>query len=342
MENGSSSVLLTNTGKLRKRISKACNYCRQRKIKCDGNPTMCQNCRNHTIECTYSKSARKKKSKIVKKVTKKMTLSEIQKKTEQMDDNLASLNRKMHQILEILKDSNLKVNIIDKKPRQQSVGGSEDSDGSEYDEYESGEEEEEEEEDEEEESELSESEVAKKTFLQEPQTIEKVQDQTSNSELQLSIPKLEFNTMYTHEFSPMSTTHSIDDIAYIQHSASLNLQMSSSPSHPVYKSNEFSSSQIQSMLSPNSDSISSSVSLSTLSSNDNNGTDNTYTPHFLLESNTNMNSIKYQSTVNDINRIDEELTMLNAGISQFYKNDLSLLNSAPVDLIDPFGVSSLQ
>lgn len=87
---------------VRRRISKACNYCRQRKIKCNGN-TPCLNCKNHQIECTYSKTIRKKK----KPTTKKLTLQDLEKRMNKMDSKFELLNDKLTSILSILSKNNL-------------------------------------------------------------------------------------------------------------------------------------------------------------------------------------------------------------------------------------------
>lgn len=89
---------------VRRRISKACNYCRQRKIKCNGN-TPCLNCKNHQIECTYSKTIRKKK----KQTTKKLTLQDLEKRMNKMDQKFDFLNEQMTSILTILSENKLNI-----------------------------------------------------------------------------------------------------------------------------------------------------------------------------------------------------------------------------------------
>ncbi|KAH8691881.1 fungal-specific transcription factor domain-containing protein [Talaromyces proteolyticus] len=54
---GSSS----NSGRSRKHATTACDYCRQRKVKCDGKETQCSNCENHGFECTYRSDPDKRK-----------------------------------------------------------------------------------------------------------------------------------------------------------------------------------------------------------------------------------------------------------------------------------------
>lgn len=101
----SSSVLSAVSGNypiVRRRISKACNYCRQRKIKCNGN-TPCLNCKNHQIECTYSKTIRKKK----KQTTKKLTLQDLEKRMNKMDQKFDLLNEQLSTVLNILADNKL-------------------------------------------------------------------------------------------------------------------------------------------------------------------------------------------------------------------------------------------
>ncbi|CAG9990368.1 unnamed protein product [Clonostachys byssicola] len=50
-----------NTGSSkRQRISRACNYCRLRKSKCDGAEPTCSNCETHGQECIYSASTKKR------------------------------------------------------------------------------------------------------------------------------------------------------------------------------------------------------------------------------------------------------------------------------------------
>ncbi|CCH41231.1 hypothetical protein BN7_768 [Wickerhamomyces ciferrii] len=88
---------------IRRRISKACNYCRQRKIKCNGS-SPCLNCKNHHIECAYSKTIRKKK----KTTTKKLTLQELEKRVNKMDQKFDLLNDKVSMILELLSKNGIK------------------------------------------------------------------------------------------------------------------------------------------------------------------------------------------------------------------------------------------
>ncbi|KAG7717171.1 hypothetical protein KL949_002433 [Ogataea haglerorum] len=47
--------------KTAKRASKACDFCRSKKIKCDGE-SFCKNCKNHNIECTYMYVSKKRSS----------------------------------------------------------------------------------------------------------------------------------------------------------------------------------------------------------------------------------------------------------------------------------------
>ncbi|KAG7811026.1 hypothetical protein KL921_002654 [Ogataea angusta] len=50
-----------------KRASKACDFCRSKKIKCDGE-SFCKNCKNHNIQCTYMYVAKKRSSRRRKSV----------------------------------------------------------------------------------------------------------------------------------------------------------------------------------------------------------------------------------------------------------------------------------
>ncbi|KAH3677111.1 hypothetical protein WICMUC_001866 [Wickerhamomyces mucosus] len=96
------SAASANNG-TRKRISKACNYCRQRKIKCDGNPLGCQNCKNHSMGCVYSKTTRKKRSKVIsKEKDKKLTVQDLEKRIDAMDDRFFQLNDKLNKIMKLL------------------------------------------------------------------------------------------------------------------------------------------------------------------------------------------------------------------------------------------------
>ncbi|CCH41199.1 Maltose fermentation regulatory protein MAL13 [Wickerhamomyces ciferrii] len=89
----------------RRRISKACNYCRQRKIKCNGS-SPCLNCKNHHIECAYSKTSNIRKKK--KTTTKKVTLQELGKRVNKMEQQFDLLSDKVSMILELLSKNGIK------------------------------------------------------------------------------------------------------------------------------------------------------------------------------------------------------------------------------------------
>ncbi|KAH3686051.1 hypothetical protein WICPIJ_002970 [Wickerhamomyces pijperi] len=310
---GESSALLTNNGMVRKRISKACNYCRQRKIKCDGNPQRCQNCSNHSLECTYSKSGRKKKKtvKAPKKIVKKMSLGDLQKKVEQLDDNLLTLNTKVSQILKILTINNLKSEYAE----------------SEYDEYESGEEE-----GDDEESLASgveaEAERQQIVISQEPKLIENTLDHKAQPLNQISFPQFQLDSFY-NQLSPISTEGSL---RALQQPPDGNL---ASPSDPRYSASIASSAKMPSILSPNSESISSASSISTM---------NSYFSNSTNDSSLSMDSVKFANTLTNVTRIEDQLTLLSSGIDQIYKLDQphTSYNALAVDLTDPFGNNLLQ
>ncbi|KAJ5465321.1 fungal-specific transcription factor domain-containing protein [Penicillium daleae] len=49
------------SGRVRKNATTACDRCRQRKVKCDGNEPQCWNCEIHGFECTFRSDADKRK-----------------------------------------------------------------------------------------------------------------------------------------------------------------------------------------------------------------------------------------------------------------------------------------
>ncbi|CAM9944970.1 unnamed protein product, partial [Ectocarpus fasciculatus] len=49
--------------KARKKIRRACDYCTQKKVRCDGTPP-CRQCQRRQIECTFSPCARSGPSKV--------------------------------------------------------------------------------------------------------------------------------------------------------------------------------------------------------------------------------------------------------------------------------------
>lgn len=87
---------------VRRRISKACNYCRQRKIKCNGH-SPCANCHNHDTACVYTKTIRKKKRTAVKK----LTLQELEKRMNKMEDKLETVSDTLVAILRVLNKNKL-------------------------------------------------------------------------------------------------------------------------------------------------------------------------------------------------------------------------------------------
>jgi hypothetical protein len=92
----------TDHAMTRRRISKACNYCRQRKIKCNGT-SPCTNCQNHGIDCIYTKTIRKKKRPMVKK----LTMNELEKRVNKLDEKVDTMNEALLSILQILKKNKL-------------------------------------------------------------------------------------------------------------------------------------------------------------------------------------------------------------------------------------------
>lgn len=99
---GAQNDTLDNNGLARRRISKACNYCRQRKIKCNGEMP-CSNCDNHSIECVYTKTMTKKKRVPVKK----LTIQDVEKKVTIMESKLDTLNEVLSSILTVLNEKRL-------------------------------------------------------------------------------------------------------------------------------------------------------------------------------------------------------------------------------------------
>ncbi|CAJ0885110.1 2797_t:CDS:2 [Entrophospora sp. SA101] len=44
----------------RQRVSKACDSCRRKKVKCDGIQSVCGNCKAFNLECTYNDTTKKR------------------------------------------------------------------------------------------------------------------------------------------------------------------------------------------------------------------------------------------------------------------------------------------
>ena len=88
---------------VRRRISKACNYCRQRKIKCDGS-SPCTNCHSHQIDCVYTKTITKKKR---AQPAKKLTLHDLEKRVNKMQSQMDTMNSTLSAILKVLNDRKL-------------------------------------------------------------------------------------------------------------------------------------------------------------------------------------------------------------------------------------------
>lgn len=91
-----------NSENIRRRIPKACNYCRQRKIKCDGD-SPCVNCINHKIDCVYSKTIKKRKKNSIKK----LSLQDLDKRINKLDSNFEHINKQLIKIMKILKKNEL-------------------------------------------------------------------------------------------------------------------------------------------------------------------------------------------------------------------------------------------
>ncbi|EPY49489.1 transcription factor [Schizosaccharomyces cryophilus OY26] len=75
----------TNENKLKKRINRACDLCRKRKIRCDGKQPTCRNCLNHNVSCIYT--ARPKRRTGQKQIYVKSLVSRL----EQMESTLRSV-----------------------------------------------------------------------------------------------------------------------------------------------------------------------------------------------------------------------------------------------------------
>jgi hypothetical protein len=122
----------SDSSSLRRRIPKACNYCRQRKIKCNGD-SPCLNCVNHKIDCVYSKTVRKRKRQQVKK----LSLQDLNKRANKLDQKFEILSNQMSKILALLENTGKKpgnVAKIRKENTSQALDSSEESEDEEEEE----------------------------------------------------------------------------------------------------------------------------------------------------------------------------------------------------------------
>ncbi|KAA8917093.1 hypothetical protein TRICI_000765 [Trichomonascus ciferrii] len=76
----------------RPRVSRACEGCRTRKIKCDGEKPGCGNCRAHDLECVYTESIRKIKA---RKTGSTAGLNELEERLERLEGLLDSINSRL-------------------------------------------------------------------------------------------------------------------------------------------------------------------------------------------------------------------------------------------------------
>ncbi|KAI8869351.1 hypothetical protein GQ42DRAFT_123873, partial [Ramicandelaber brevisporus] len=49
-----------NSAPIRQRVTRACDHCRQKKVKCDWNGVICTNCQQLSLKCTFLQTAKKR------------------------------------------------------------------------------------------------------------------------------------------------------------------------------------------------------------------------------------------------------------------------------------------
>jgi hypothetical protein len=72
----------------RTRVSRACEACRTKKIKCEGSKPSCENCRANGLECVYTESRRKPKAK-------KPTAGDIESRLGRLETMIETLNERL-------------------------------------------------------------------------------------------------------------------------------------------------------------------------------------------------------------------------------------------------------
>ncbi|KAH8900026.1 hypothetical protein GQ53DRAFT_740999 [Thozetella sp. PMI_491] len=55
---------MASTNRVKSRVTHACDRCRARKEKCDGNTPACTTCEIHEAECVYSQLRKRGKAKM--------------------------------------------------------------------------------------------------------------------------------------------------------------------------------------------------------------------------------------------------------------------------------------
>ncbi|EPX75151.1 transcription factor [Schizosaccharomyces octosporus yFS286] len=78
-------VSQTNENKNKKRINRACDLCRKRKIRCDGKQPACSNCLNHNMSCVYTARPKRKTGQ------KQIYIKSLVSRLEQMESTLRSV-----------------------------------------------------------------------------------------------------------------------------------------------------------------------------------------------------------------------------------------------------------
>ncbi|ODQ80432.1 hypothetical protein BABINDRAFT_161371 [Babjeviella inositovora NRRL Y-12698] len=108
--------------KKRLRISQACDYCRKKKIKCDGN-NLCQNCANFKITCLYTHVEKKRQA---NSATKKSSSS---KSVTELGNRLSKMESLMELLVSKL-DGTVKIPNVSALPAYDKSDGSDDEDNS--------------------------------------------------------------------------------------------------------------------------------------------------------------------------------------------------------------------
>ncbi|CAN6645018.1 hypothetical protein TRVA0_020S02652 [Trichomonascus vanleenenianus] len=70
----------------RQRVSQACDWCRKKKIRCDGSKPTCTTCRNAGFNCVYTVTARKPRT-----VKKKASVNDLEHRLERLESLLQSI-----------------------------------------------------------------------------------------------------------------------------------------------------------------------------------------------------------------------------------------------------------
>ncbi|WBW71694.1 DNA-binding transcription factor [Schizosaccharomyces osmophilus] len=75
----------TNEIKNKRRINRACDLCRKRKIRCDGKQPACSNCLNHSVSCVYTARPKRRTGQ------KQMYIKSLVSRLEQMESTIRSV-----------------------------------------------------------------------------------------------------------------------------------------------------------------------------------------------------------------------------------------------------------